>query len=78
MTCPPEVIQKAGIAFTCTATVNGRQYPFAVTEVESPESDHARSLAWLLHKAGMNRASLGSARETRAKWQCRNSKEALR
>jgi len=29
-------------------------------------------------KDGMNRASLGSARDTRAKWQCRNSKEAPR
>jgi hypothetical protein len=34
VTCPPEVIQKAGIAFTCTATANGRRYPFAVTEVD--------------------------------------------
>jgi hypothetical protein len=28
------VIQKAGIVFTCTATVAGRSYPFAVTEVD--------------------------------------------
>ena len=26
--CPAEVIQKAGVAFTCTATVAGRAYPF--------------------------------------------------
>jgi hypothetical protein len=34
VTCPAEVIQQAGIAFTCTATVKGRRYPFAVTEVD--------------------------------------------
>ena len=33
VTCPAEVIRQAGIAFTCTATVAGRSYPFAVTEV---------------------------------------------
>lgn len=32
--CPAEVIQKAGIAFTCVAMVAGRGYPFAVTEVD--------------------------------------------
>ena len=32
--CPAEVIQKAGVAFTCTATVAGRGYPFAVTEID--------------------------------------------
>jgi uncharacterized protein DUF4333 len=32
--CPAEVLQKAGIVFTCTATVSGRRYPFAVTEVD--------------------------------------------
>ncbi len=32
--CPTEVLQKAGIVFTCTATVSGRGYPFAVTEVD--------------------------------------------
>jgi len=34
VTCPAEVIQRAGIVFTCTATVNGRAYHFAVTEVD--------------------------------------------
>jgi hypothetical protein len=38
VTCPTEVIQKAGIVFTCTATTSGpaggRRYPFAVTEVD--------------------------------------------
>jgi hypothetical protein len=34
VTCPAEVLQKAGIVFTCTATVSGRGYPFAVTEVD--------------------------------------------
>lgn len=33
--CPAEVIQKAGIVFTCTATVAGRGYPFDVTEVDN-------------------------------------------
>lgn len=32
--CPAEVIQKAGVAFTCTATVAGRGYAFDVTEVD--------------------------------------------
>jgi hypothetical protein len=34
VTCPAEVLQRAGIAFTCTVTVNGHDYPFAVTEVD--------------------------------------------
>lgn len=34
VTCPAEVIQKAGIVFTCTAMVNSRLYPFAVTEID--------------------------------------------
>ncbi len=33
-TCPAEVIQEAGIVFTCTAAVAGQRYPFAVTEVD--------------------------------------------
>ncbi len=33
--CPAEVIQKAGVLFTCTATVAGRDYPFDVTEVDN-------------------------------------------
>jgi hypothetical protein len=35
VTCPAEVIQQSGIRFTCTATLSGRRYPFAVTEVDS-------------------------------------------
>ncbi len=35
VSCPAEVIQKAGVAFMCTATVAGRGYPFAVTEVDN-------------------------------------------
>jgi hypothetical protein len=31
--CPPQVLQQLGVKFTCTAIVNGKQYPFAVTEV---------------------------------------------
>ncbi len=30
--CPSEVLQQRGLAFTCTAAVSGRRYPFAVTE----------------------------------------------
>jgi hypothetical protein len=33
VTCPAEVVRRTGIAFTCTATVAGRRYPFAVTEI---------------------------------------------
>jgi hypothetical protein len=40
VTCPPEVIQKGGIVFTCAATVNGRAYPFEVTEVD--DKGHVR------------------------------------
>jgi hypothetical protein len=35
VTCPGEVLQQAGIAFTCIATANGRGSPFAVTEVDN-------------------------------------------
>lgn len=35
VTCPTEVLQKVGIAFTCTAAVNGQSYPFSVTEVDN-------------------------------------------
>lgn len=37
VSCPREVLQKAGIVFTCTAAISstGRRYPFAVTEVDS-------------------------------------------
>lgn len=31
--CPPQVLQQLGVKFTCSALVNGKQYPFAVTEV---------------------------------------------
>jgi hypothetical protein len=30
--CPSEVLQQRGLAFTCTAVVGNRRYPFAVTE----------------------------------------------
>src|ERR1700730_11108461 len=33
--CPAEVIQQAGVSFTCTAKVNGARYPFAVTETNA-------------------------------------------
>jgi hypothetical protein len=35
VSCPHEVIQRAGIGFTCTAMINGRRYPFSVTELDS-------------------------------------------
>ncbi|MGH2863960.1 MAG: DUF4333 domain-containing protein [Solirubrobacteraceae bacterium] len=31
--CPTEVLQQAGVAFTCAASANGRSAEFAVTEV---------------------------------------------
>jgi hypothetical protein len=30
--CPSEVLQRRGLAFTCTAAVGDKRYPFAVTE----------------------------------------------
>jgi hypothetical protein len=35
VSCPAEVLQQAGVEFTCTATVGGRAYPFAVTEIDA-------------------------------------------
>ncbi len=35
VTCPVEVIQQARVRFTCTATIAGLRYPFAVTELNS-------------------------------------------
>jgi hypothetical protein len=32
--CPPEVLQKRGLTFTCQAHVGGRAYPFGVTEID--------------------------------------------
>jgi hypothetical protein len=32
VSCPPEVIERAGVSFICNATVKRRRYPFAVTE----------------------------------------------
>jgi hypothetical protein len=32
--CPREVLQKAGVVFTCTVTVNGKAYRFTVTEID--------------------------------------------
>jgi hypothetical protein len=43
VTCPLEVIQQAGVHFTCTATVAGRRYPVAVTELDS--AGHVRYVA---------------------------------
>jgi hypothetical protein len=40
--CPAEVIQQAAIAFSCTANVHHRSYPFEVREVDS--KGHVRYL----------------------------------
>jgi hypothetical protein len=32
--CPAEVLQQAGLRFTCTAHARGRNYPFLVTETD--------------------------------------------
>lgn len=32
--CPTEVLQEAGITFTCLATIRAKSYPFTVTEVD--------------------------------------------
>lgn len=48
VTCPAEVIQKTGITFTCTATVTGQNYPFAVTELDG--DGHVQYVG--LHQAG--------------------------
>jgi hypothetical protein len=36
VTCPAEVLQQAGVTFTCTAVISGKgyRYPFAVREVD--------------------------------------------
>lgn len=31
--CPPEVLQRAGLGFTCSATVASRRYPFVVQQI---------------------------------------------
>lgn len=35
--CPPEVLQQAGLSFRCTAVIHGssRHYPFAVSETDN-------------------------------------------
>jgi hypothetical protein len=37
VTCPAEVLQHAGVTFTCTAVINGEgyRYPFAVRELDN-------------------------------------------
>jgi hypothetical protein len=56
VTCPAEVLQKAGIAFTCTAMVGGRLYPFAVTEVDG--AGHVRYVG--LQRTGITNSAGGS------------------
>jgi Domain of unknown function (DUF4333) len=41
--CPQEVLQRAGVVFTCEASVDGRAYPFAVSEVDG--AGHVRYVA---------------------------------
>ena len=40
VSCPPEVLQRAGISFTCTARIGSRRYPFVVTQTN--DSGHVR------------------------------------
>jgi hypothetical protein len=40
VTCPAEVLQQASVTFNCTATVGGRPYRFAVTEVDGQGRVH--------------------------------------
>jgi hypothetical protein len=42
VSCPAEVIQQAGIVFSCTANIHHQSYPFEVTEVDS--NGHVRYL----------------------------------
>ncbi len=48
VSCPAEVIQRDGTNFTCSATVNGERYPFAVREVDG--TGHVRYVG--LQRAG--------------------------
>jgi hypothetical protein len=34
VTCPVPIVQKKGNNFTCFATVNGKRYPFRVTQTD--------------------------------------------
>jgi Domain of unknown function (DUF4333) len=40
VSCPAEVLEQAGTNFTCTASINGSRYPFAVTETD--DNGHVR------------------------------------
>ena len=44
VSCPAEVLQRAGLVFTCTAVIEGapRRYPFIVSEVDN--AGHVRYL----------------------------------
>jgi hypothetical protein len=42
VSCPAEVIQQAGIVFSCTANIHHQSYPFEVTQVDS--NGHVRYL----------------------------------
>jgi hypothetical protein len=43
VSCPAEVLQQAGLAFACNASVNGRSYRFAVSEIDG--RGHVRYVA---------------------------------
>jgi hypothetical protein len=43
VTCPAEVLQQAGLVFTCEATINRKRYPFTVSEVDG--KGHVRYVA---------------------------------
>lgn len=34
VSCPVNIVQKAGVVFNCQATVRGRQFPVVVTETD--------------------------------------------
>lgn len=42
VSCPAQVLQRANVDFTCTATVAGKRYPFAVSETNA--AGHVRYL----------------------------------
>jgi hypothetical protein len=35
VSCPVNIVQKAGVVFNCQATVRGREFPVVVTETDS-------------------------------------------
>lgn len=44
VSCPAQVLQQAGVSFTCTATIGPRSYPFRVTETDG--AGHVRYVGY--------------------------------